>query len=361
MRAVKLTSLFILISLPLSAAGTDDTAYKALLKQSRSLSSSAIIAEARSFLAEFPESEHVPDIRLLIADNEYSPDKALAQYRAVRDKYRFAARRDYAALRTVQILLLSSRFADCADEGISALDVFPDSRYSEDIALTVLRTYYCMQQYENAAAFLKKYPLKNTAAETISTDIPLKLSEQTSSGAWIAALSKTAYPESALYRAGREFEADNKKNEAFSAYTDCIRKYPRSAEALLSEKRAGILKKAGAQYMKTYASAGTSGSAALRLSPDRDVETGNSGPVYAVLIGPFYNLKEAKALKKEMTVEFSHAVIVKQSKEFVIYAGRTQDQEEAVALKVRLAEEFGLNGTIVNLEEEDNREYIYGQ
>ena len=62
-----------------------------------------------------------------------------------------------------------------------------------------------------------------------------------------------------------------------------------------------------------------------------------------------------------MTAEFGRAVIVKREKEFVIYVGRAPAQDDAVSMKIRLAEEFGFNGTIVNIREEDNREYIYGQ
>ena len=361
MHSVKLTALFLMLALPLSAAGSDEAAYKNILLKSHTLKAAEFISEARSFLTAFPESDHIPDIRLLIADNETSPDKALAQYRAVRDKYRYADRRDYASLRIIQIFFLTSRFADCAEEGIAALDMFPQSKYRDETAMTVLRAYYCMQQYDTASAFLDTYPLKNTEAETLRIDLQLKLGALSVSQPWLVNLKTAQYPESALYRAGREFETDRKINEAFSAYTDCIQNYPRSAESLLCEKRIEVLKKSGAVYVKNYAALKKHEKNQLKITPEKDIEDQNDSQMYAVMIGPFYNLQEAKDLKKEMTIEFGRAVIVKQAKEFIIYAGKTSDQEAAVALKIRLAEEFGLNGTIVNFKKEDNREYIYGR
>ncbi|MGL4370806.1 MAG: SPOR domain-containing protein, partial [Spirochaetota bacterium] len=241
----------------------------------------------------------------------------------------------------------------------TALEENPDYPPRDDLVLLAAKSFYLMQQYDSAAALLEKYPPGEKKHAALSCDLESKLNIEADCAAlWLSGASAGNYPETALYRAGRELDAAGKKNEAYSAYCDCIKKYPRSAEALLSGKKAEKLKKSGAVYTAHYR---VSSKPELRLSPERTITEADGGMEYSVLIGPFYNLKEISSLKKEMTAEFGRAFIVKQTKQFVLYVGKTADQEEAVSIKIRLAEEFGFNGTIVNLQEEDNREYIYGQ
>ncbi|HNX59693.1 MAG TPA: SPOR domain-containing protein [Spirochaetota bacterium] len=96
------------------------------------------------------------------------------------------------------------------------------------------------------------------------------------------------------------------------------------------------------------------------MSPDREIPDDRNDLAYSVLVGPFSSEKEARILKKEMTEDFDGVVIVKKGKGFLVFIGNEPSAEMAVSLKVRLAEEFGLNGKIVQRRNDNGREYIYG-
>jgi tetratricopeptide (TPR) repeat protein len=342
-------ALFLLAGSAVYAA-PDDDAYSSLKKSS----GAAAQKSARSFLKKYPASGHVPDARMILADNETDPDRAYSLYIGLANNYRYYAKRDDAHLNACEILFFLSRFSECAEESLRGYDIYTTSAIRNKFLLLAADSYHAMQQYEKAADLLSKSGFQSSPV--LRADA-LSRSAESGTAEWLSILS-SSYPEAALYRLGREYELDGFRDKAFSAYADLIKKYPRSAESLVAVKQKDRLAKEGAKYTSGYADRTKK---ILRLSPDRPASDSRAQDEFSILVGPFYNLRQAGTVKKEMTAEFSHAVIVKRDKEFVIYIGRVSDQDEAVSMKIRLAEEFGFNGTIVNIREEENSEYFYGQ
>ena len=338
---------------PAALAGTESEDWRALRDASATKSRDEASSLARSFIKNHPQSDHIADARMLLADNETDPARALPRYDALAEKFRNFSRKDEARLSLCRILFLQSRFAECAEEAQKGSESRSAKELREEFVLLRAKALCAQQRYDEASDTLKGSGAAE--AKNIRAEIATRNGD---SGAW-AELVKGDYPETALFCLAREYEADGMKDEAFSAYSDLIKKYPHSLEALSSVKPKAALAKRGAKYKAVPAAKRQK---LERLRPEREItETDSSSEEYSVLVGPFYNLKEAGKIKKEMTAEFGRAVIVKREKEFVIYVGRAPAQEDAVSMKIRLAEEFGFNGAIVNIREEDNREYFYGQ
>jgi hypothetical protein len=81
---------------------------------------------------------------------------------------------------------------------------------------------------------------------------------------------------------------------------------------------------------------------------------------YAVALGPFSSKAEAERVRRIISGEFAPIQSVAVAGRHLVYVGRARDTDAAVALKIRLAEEFAMNGTIVRIRRDENRRYIYG-
>ena len=82
-------------------------------------------------------------------------------------------------------------------------------------------------------------------------------------------------------------------------------------------------------------------------------------PVLRVRLIPFSSRKAAEL--KGLLKEFDFLRTVKLRDGFALYVGRGPDEESALKLKVRLAEEYGINGRIVRISGDGDRSYIYGE
>ena len=337
-------------------ASPDDSAYRNAESLMHAGSRTEASAAAKAFLKKYPSSIHIADARRIIADNETDPEKALQRYSVINDKYKYFRQRDETTLTLCTILYLCSRYAECEEEAAKGYAAFTDSPIRNQFLLLQARSEHAMQQFDKAETTLKQEKM-SSGAELLHADITARTDDDGSAD-WLP-LEKKEYPETALYSLAKEYESQGLKNEAFSAYSDLVTQYPRSIEALYAAKPKARLAKAGAKYK---APSGVHKIQRLsKMVPERSDSDDGSSAEFSIVIGPFYNLREAGKIKKEMTSEFLHAVIVKREREFVIYVGRVRDQDDAVSMKIRLAEEFGFNGTLVNIRKEENREYFYGQ
>jgi hypothetical protein len=52
--------------------------------------------------------------------------------------------------------------------------------------------------------------------------------------------------------------------------------------------------------------------------------------------------------------------IIKVQGSYLVYAGAAKNPRKALEIKIRLAEEFGLNGRVVRIVSDTDRTYIYG-
>ena len=99
----------------------------------------------------------------------------------------------------------------------------------------------------------------------------------------------------------------------------------------------------------------------IDISPEKDAPEDTEATVYyAISVGPFNSMKIVNGIKKEL-VDFDQIKTVRLSSGYALYVGRCRDEESALELRVRLAEEVGINGRIVRISAGDRQSFIYGE
>ena len=145
--------------------------------------------------------------------------------------------------------------------------------------------------------------------------------------------------------------------------TDLMKRYPRAVESGFASKRMQEVKSHNpvpAPYLPEEAALRQVDPLDLRPEMEQGPVDEEADVAYAVALGPFSSKAEAERVRRIISGEFSPLQAVAVAGRHLVYVGRTLDTDEAVALKIRLAEEFAMNGTIVRIRRDENRRYIYG-
>lgn len=150
----------------------------------------------------------------------------------------------------------------------------------------------------------------------------------------------------ALYVAGVFLEEDGFINEAFSAFTDVTRRFPRSPEAVMAARKLALLNERHPVYTADYLKPSAPLAQLAHESIEPEVPGAGS---FSVEVGPLYNLEEAKQLRKEIGTEYGRTLILKRRREFVLLVGLFSTSDRALNAKIRLAQEAGINGHVVQL------------
>lgn len=138
-------------------------------------------------------------------------------------------------------------------------------------------------------------------------------------------------------------------NKAYSAYKDLSQRYPRSTEsldALKKIKRIAIKKPRYTTYIpdkKLFNKLDD-----IDISHDRITQNNVGSTYFSISVGPLYTKKQYNGLKKILK-EYGDIRIVSIKKSIYLYIGKLASTKSAMSLKVRLAEEQGINGHIVRV------------
>jgi hypothetical protein len=98
--------------------------------------------------------------------------------------------------------------------------------------------------------------------------------------------------------------------------------------------------------------------AAIDISPDYTSSEYESEIYYSVAVGPFSKEKDAASINA-LLKNYSNVRVENTTLGHFIYVGIHPDTEIALQTKIRLAEEYGINGNIVRFSNKKNRSYIY--
>jgi hypothetical protein len=90
------TIFFLFIPNSSFAALSEQDSFKEINSLAETEKIEELAKASKQFLKEFPESSLVADVRLLMADNEADPSKAIGQFRLLVNKYAYFKKRDYA-------------------------------------------------------------------------------------------------------------------------------------------------------------------------------------------------------------------------------------------------------------------------
>jgi hypothetical protein len=332
---------------------------------------------ARTLAAEFlkihPKTKFVPDVKLILADLETSPKSAITRYRQVQNNFKFYKKNDYAQFRICEIHFLSADWHELKNEAQEGLIKFPASGYRYRFNIYLILSQMQTGEYEAAERECRRLIGTNHDYNDLAAALLLlaHLHKKTSglSKQYIGAVREIAsgFSDSdampaALFLLGDFYEQKKSYDESFSAYSDLIAKFQGSPEASEGGKRIKSLMKHDPKKVaylpgKKIIEAAES----IDISPEMDIPDEAEATVfYSISIGPFSSLKSAEKIKILLN-EYEPVKIAGLKKGYGVYVSRSPDEETILKVKIRLAEEFGLNGRIVRVSSDAKNSYIYGE
>ncbi len=360
-----------LIAIPVfSSNGLSNTSFNELKNYFNTRPGKSFDKKAYDFLKKFPESRYVPDVRLMLADNETDTELALEKYRAVVKYYRYYPHRDYALYRICQILDLKSDWKELQIESAAGIKLFPESDYLFEFKFLYITSCIMLEEYEKAKNQCLKITEKTHDYIILSRTIFL-LAEidkkiTGNSRAYIYNLreltegfkSAEIYP-SIILKLGDFYESKNEKDRAFSAYSDIIRSFPESPESVIAITRIEALKISNPKLVQYLPDMETvNRTAPIDIMPDYTTPIYDNRIYYSVTIGPFSKIKDAEAIIR-LLKNYDNVRIENTSLGHIVYIGKHAETDTALQTKIRLAEEYGINGNLVRFSDHQSRSYIY--
>lgn len=365
--------VFIFLSASMVLAG-EQSDFEAVQKAYR-INSANKQELVKKFFTQYPNSAYIPDIRMLIASYAPTVDAGISEYNKILSLYRYYKKRDVAYLALCQLYYIKSDWGNLLLISNQAIAECSASNYLPIFLQFRAIAHYNHSHYDDGVTDCEKIPEYSRELNTLAYGLFLKteMNRQMYGYArqYIQGLAELlhGYYDSVIYpsfllQLGKYYEHNKMYNEAYSSYNFLISNYPRSPEAI---KANGYLQSLKKYNPKTVAfmpdESIIAQSAKIDIMPDID-ETQtqqNQMMYYTISIGPFYNLQKAKELQKLIVKYIAPVHIVRKSKSFEIYAGHFSSLDDGMNIKIQLAEELGINGFIIEIFEQDGKQYIYGQ
>ncbi|MBP7736758.1 MAG: hypothetical protein KA369_12350 [Spirochaetes bacterium] len=376
--AIVLAALFIggVMDPPLSFAGqsghADRKDFAAIRKLAAEKNYWAVAKKSAEFLKKHPDSHLAPDVRLLRAEIETSPDEAVAQLRAIVTKYRRYNRRAYTQHRLCEIAYLQSQWEILVREAREGRHLGKSpyaGKFSFYLIIALIHTGdYAGAERECRFLIEENHDYRTMARSLLILSHILRLTSGFSRE-YIGTLRDIAlgYGDSdamqaVLYLLGEFYENRRMYDESYSAYYDLLSKYPGSPEAAEAARRVkGLMKHGPRRVPYLPGKMVLDATEKIDIHPETDIsEEDHSSAFYSISVGPLASAREAAELKG-LLKGFDFVKTVRLTKGYALYVGKGFDEGAALKLKVRLAEEYGINGRIVRISTDGERSYIYGE
>lgn len=368
---ILLTAAVLAAACALNAAGNVDASYKNLTELFRSGKEEAFEKSAFSFLKVYPESRYTPEVRMMLAEIESDTELAAEKYRSVVKYFPAFEKRELALYRLCQILDLKSKWRELKEESAQGVKLFSSGVYSMEFRFMHINSLIMLEEYDRARSEALAITEKTHDFETLSRAIFIlsEIDRRTTgnSRSYIyslrelaAGFGSSALHPSILYRLAEFYDEKNDTDRAYSAYTDIVKLYPESPEAEMAIEKIERLKKSNPKkvdYIPDMAMVNSSEK--LDISPEYEVSEAEEEIYFSVSIGPFTRKEEADRMNR-LLKNYPARRSVKARSGYFIYIGKFTDADKAFQNRIRLAEEYGINGNIVRFSEQGNRSYIYG-
>jgi outer membrane protein assembly factor BamD (BamD/ComL family) len=373
---VTISIIFILVMAGTALSGSEKSEKKYLEGINRlSASKNKTAAEklAAEFFKNYPGSRHAPEVRLTLAEMETSPREAVSKYRYVLNKYRHFKKNDYVRYRICEIHYLSSEWKELKAEAQKGKKAFPSGAYGDRFTNFLIFAQMQLGEYDEAERECRRLVENNHEYNRLAGAL-LVLAQiyKKSSGLsrhYINTIREiaTGFSESdampsTLFLLGEFYELKKMHDESYSAYSDLTEKYPGSPESAEAGKKIKQLlqltpKKTAYLPGKKIVDASEN----IDISPEIDLPAeGESRVFYSLAVGPLDSLKSATEMKKLLN-EYDFIKTVRLKSGYAIYVSRCPDEESILRVKIRIAEEYGLNGRIVRISSNGKNYYIYGE
>lgn len=359
-----------------SALPKEDEQFRAMERHFNSGRVEDLQSAAKQFFKTYPKSGHIPDIRLMLADTEEKPDEALRLYRILAENYRYYVKRDLVYYKICETLYLLARWDDLITTSRKALELCGKSGYAIQYRFFLAHAYLYRERYDDARVVCNDIIDSHHGYEDLAAallmlaDIDKKTTGYSRSylsrlREIITGFGNSKSAPAALYLLGRFYESQNDANRAYSAYTDVKTRYPQSPESLFAENRLNNLKAPNpvrTEYLPNDAM--ITSRHTIELNPEMDAPdsaASDAPTAYAIALGPFDSITSAAEIRTLIQKEFSPVELIRIGRRYMLYVGRHTTSESALPMKIRLAEEYGINGTVAVIKKDEHRHYIYGE
>ena len=366
-----LSSIIIAFTL-IAASGDEEEMYSRIMKAAISGNRKNTGSLSSDFIQKYPSSSRIPDVHFIHAGLCEHPDQAMAEYRLILDHFPGYNRRIEVHVNLCEILSLTGRWEDLRQQSLIAVSESINEEQGARFRFYLMESLISTGRFSRAGTEASVITGKSHDYETLShallvqshvayrtrgmsRDYAILLRELAS-----GFKNSSRYP-SVLYLLGEFHESTGDINRAYSAYRDLINLYPRSPESILAGSCAARLKNAGARPA-AYIPDDTiiSRLDPIDIKPDVTNDDTRSDLRYAVSIGPLASRESARNIRK-LAEKIAPCGTVLLKSGYMIYCGRFDNPDDALAGRIRLAEEYGINGSVVRLQSASGRQYIYGE
>ncbi len=362
----------ILLSAAALQAGEDAELYRSISESSAANRRSEVMSRCSIFLKKYSRSPLTPEVLYLYAGLQNTPEDSLREYRKILLRYGGHGKAELAAFRICEILEISAKWKELRDESLHYARKFKAGAYEYRFRFFAIKAAIYTGDYESAGresqAIIDKSVSPNIRNRALLYSSAAILKETGYSRPYVMRLSEllkesqgTEYHPASLFLLGEYYDKTRDPDRAYSAYTKCMELYPDSPESAICKTRASELKGKGASLKPFMPDSSVFGSAdVIDISPVIEQEkTTKESTYFALSIGPFQDIARAKGIKK-ILAGFSSTVTIRTNSGFFHYTGKYSTPETALRARIRLAEEYGINGNIVRISPDNKYIYIYG-
>ena len=361
----KILVFIIIITITQAVFANEKDDYTAITKLSAQKKKTELKKSIADFRKKYPNSTYKPDISMIEGDNITDPDAALIKYRAIVAGYPNYSGRELAQKRVCEILELESNWNELYLEANKSIKLFPKGAYINYFKIMLIKS-----SLATGSLKITEAECENLLGQKLSVDdecLVLKYQSKLLkrkygysnnyfyilSKLWTAALNTENMP-ATIFLLGDYYQNVEDYDKAWSAYSDCVKKYPQSPEAKTASVKIKELTKYAPEKV-AYAPA-----VDILKSPQDNgkKQSMTKNTYYSVMIGPFKDIKQANRIKKLLDID-DFQKIFKSNNQFHICIGRSNKINVITDIKIRLAEEFEMMGEIVKIESTNNTFYIY--
>lgn len=326
---------------------------------------------SESFLKQYPDSRLIPDIKLLQAERERDIDLAVDGYRLIVKNYPDFSRRDYALYMLCQALDLKSRWKELESESLRALKLFPSGKYTMEFRIMRATALIMLEDFNTCREECIRITESSHDIDILAraTHLMAEVERKTSGNSksyislirdLVIGFSDARISPAILYSLGLYYEQKKEKDKAYSAYSDIIKKYPDSPESDMALSGIESLKKYKPAYVRYIPDSNTVNEAdTIDIEPEYQYDAVQGDTYYCVSVGPFTRKKDTEQIIR-LLATYDDSRVVKTGSGFIIFIGRYADTDRALSVRIRLAEEYGINGSIVRFSTKKSKSYIYG-
>ncbi len=355
-----------------SASGDEDSLYKRVETAASSFDVKSLDLLTKDYFRRYPDGKYTVDCLYYLAGTVTLPDDAIRKYREILDKFPENKRRTDIHIALCEIYSLTARWESLKQESFLGI---AESKLPADSArfrFFLLEALINMGRFNRAEKEVSAITEDNHDYETLSRTLFMKsrityrkrgMSSDyaTTLGELVSGFRDSSHYPSVLYLLGEFYEATGDNNRAYSAYLDLADNYPRSPESMLTSGRLKKLKNSGVRIVQfTPDEKVINRMDPIDIRPEIDEPEIQSGILYAVSIGPLSSRKQAQDIRS-IAERIAPCGTVLLKRGYMIYCGKFSTSDEALARRVRLAEEYGINGSVVRLQAASGKQYIYGE